>query len=157
MWLPYYIKRLFYNGFRAKVKWLYEGRRFSTPPEPLLDGLNIGNSVLLWYWVKSIYDRGKNFFSIFFAFWVQKIHQQISLSLMFSMFLVLYYEKNKTYFYTSDYIKECNVCQQIFCNTYLVIIFKLLFGGSIPPSSTVIKGYPNGETFYLLYKKNILG
>ena len=86
LWLPYYIKRLFYKGFRAKVKWLYEGRDFSTPPEPLLDGLNIGNSVLLWYLVKSIYDRGKNFFSIFFAFWVQKIHQQISLSLMFSMF-----------------------------------------------------------------------
>ena len=68
------------------------------------------------------------------------------------MFLILYYEKN-TYFYTSDYIKECNVCQQIFCNIYLVIIFKLLFGGAIPPSSSVIKGYPNGETFYLLYKK----
>ena len=113
LWLPYYIKRLFYNGFRAKVKWRYEGRRFSTPPEPLLDGRNIGNSVLLWYLVKSIYDRGKNFFSIFFAFLVQKIHQQISLSLMFSMFLILYYEKN-TYFYTSDYIKECNVCQQFF-------------------------------------------
>ena len=61
LWLPYYIKRLFYNGFRAKVKWRYEGRRFSTPPEPLLDGRNIGNSVLLWYWVKSIYDRRKKF------------------------------------------------------------------------------------------------
>ena len=71
---------------------------------------------------------------------------------MFSMFLVLYYENNKTYFYTSDYIKECNVCQQFFCNIYLVIIFKY-FGGAIPPSSTVIKGYPNGETFYLLYNK----
>ena len=65
LWLPYCIKRLFYNGFRAKVKWLYEGRRFSTPPEPLLDGRNIGNSVLLWYWVKSIYDRGKIFFQFF--------------------------------------------------------------------------------------------
>ena len=112
LWLPYYIKRLFYNDFRAKVKWRYEGRDFSTPPEPLPDGRNIGNSVLLWYLVKSIYDRGK-FFQIFFAFLVQKIHQQISLSLMFSMFLILYYEKS-TYFYTSDYIKECNVCQQIF-------------------------------------------
>ena len=111
------------------------------PPEPLLDGRNIGNSVLLWYLVKSIYDRGKNFFSIFFAFLVQKIHQQISLSLMFSMFLILYYENSKTYFYTSDYIKECNVCQQLFCNIYLVMIFKLLFGGAIPPSSTSYQGF----------------
>ena len=45
-----------------------KGREFSNPPEPLPDGRNIGNSVLLWYWVKSIYDRGKIFFSIFFAF-----------------------------------------------------------------------------------------
>ena len=72
LWLPYYIKRLFYNGFRAKVKWLYEGRRFSTPPEPLLDGRNIGNSVLLWYWVKSIYDRGKIFFQFFLHFGYKK-------------------------------------------------------------------------------------
>ena len=69
---------------------------------------------------------------------------------MFNLFAI---EKYKTYFYTSDYIKECNVCQQFFCNTYLVIIFKLLLGGAIPPSSSVIKGYPNGVTFYLLYKK----
>lgn len=27
LWLPYHIKRLFYNGFRAKVKWRYEGER----------------------------------------------------------------------------------------------------------------------------------
>ena len=25
LWLPCYIKCLFYNGFRAKVKWIYEG------------------------------------------------------------------------------------------------------------------------------------
>ena len=72
LWLPYYIKRLFYNGFRAKVKWLYEGRRFSTPPEPLPDGRNIGNSVLLWYLVKSIYDRVKIFFNFFLHFGYKK-------------------------------------------------------------------------------------
>ena len=31
LWLPYYIKCLFYNGFRAKVKWLYEGEDFQPP------------------------------------------------------------------------------------------------------------------------------
>lgn len=33
------------------------GEDFSTPPEPLPDGRNIGNSALLWYLVKSIYDK----------------------------------------------------------------------------------------------------
>ena len=69
------------------------------------------------------------------------------------MFLILYYEKN-TYFYTSDYIKECNVCQQIFCNIYLVIIFKLLLGGAIPPSSTSYQGLSKWRNLlFIIYKK----
>ena len=49
-----------------------KGEIFQPPPEPLLDGLNIGNSVLLWYLVKSIYDRGKNFFQFFLHFGYKK-------------------------------------------------------------------------------------
>ena len=45
-----------------------KGEDFQPPPEPLLDGRNIGNSVLLWYLVKSIYDRGKIFFQFFLRF-----------------------------------------------------------------------------------------
>ena len=49
-----------------------KGEDFRPPPEPLLDGRNIGNSVLLWYWVKSIYDRGKIFFQFFLHFGYKK-------------------------------------------------------------------------------------
>ena len=49
-----------------------KGEIFQPPPEPLSDGLNIGNSVLLWYLVKSIYDRGKNFFQFFLHFGYKK-------------------------------------------------------------------------------------
>ena len=67
---------------------------------------------------------------------------------MFNLFAI---EKYKTYFYTSDYIKECNVCQQLFCNIYLVIILSHL-GGAIPPSSSVnyqgVANLPHLDFYY---------
>ena len=93
LWLPYYIKRLFYNGFRAKVKWRYEGEDFRPPPEPLQDGRNIGNSALLWYLVKSIYDRGK-IFSIFFCiFGTKNTPTNLSIVDVFNVFNFVLWEE----------------------------------------------------------------
>ena len=64
----------------------YMKEKIFDPPEPLLDGRNIGNSALLWYLVKSIYDRGKIFFQFFCIFGTKNTPTNLSIVDVFNVF-----------------------------------------------------------------------
>ena len=85
---------------------------FSTPPKPLLDGQNIGNSVLLWCWVKSIYDRGK-----ILHFGYKKYTNKSLYRWCFQCFSFVLWEKY-WYLFTMYYTRVDMWCQQLFQNFF---------------------------------------
>ena len=117
LWLPYYIKCLFFKGFRAKVKWRYEGRDFSTPPKLILDGLNIGNSALYRCWVKSIYDRENKILH----FGYKKYTNKSLYRWCFQCFSFVLWEKYR-YLFTMYYTRVDIWCQQLFQNFFYSIL-----------------------------------
>ena len=108
-----------YKGFRnfhkdalGREKKSSKMGTFSTPPKPLLDGQNIGNSVLLWCWVKSIYDRGK-----ILHFGYKKYTNKSLYRWCFQCFSFVLWEKY-WYLFTMYYTRVDMWCQQLFQNFF---------------------------------------